>query len=157
MEGAGQGLGRTEGACVRRGQGELKGAACAFPVPAQRQLAPTQLLCINKAAAAPGKAEDAAPVPEGCSGWSRVPAGLGLFLEPVGGVGGCYFTGGKGFGRGLSCVHHVILQGTAELAWSSAAPGPSGAWSGDASSPHRVWGPPVRGRPARVHAAAASL
>lgn len=51
MEGAGQGSGRTEGACVQRGQGGLKGAACAFTVPAGAHPA---ALC-KQGSSSPGK------------------------------------------------------------------------------------------------------
>lgn len=40
----------------------------------------------------------------GCSGWSQVPAGLGLFLESCHGAESWHLPGGKGFGQGLSCV-----------------------------------------------------
>lgn len=38
-------------------------------------------------------------MPEGCSGWSWVLTGLGLFPEAFCGAGGCYFTGWGGEGR----------------------------------------------------------
>lgn len=98
------------------GRGAL-GAACVW-------LAPTQLLCVNRAAAALGRAEDAAVVPEGCLGWFRVPAGLGQFPEPGCGAGACCFTGGKGFGQGLPHVHDV-LRNTAGLGFCS----PWSLWS----------------------------
>lgn len=76
------GRGEDRGCLCAARAGGLEGAACAFPAPARRQLAPTQQLCVNRAAVALGRAGDAAPVPEGCSGWPRVRAGLGLLLEP---------------------------------------------------------------------------
>lgn len=99
--------------------GEGRGGSRGLPAPSLRRLAPTQLLCVNRAAAAPGKAGDAALVPEGCSGWSGVPAGLEPFLEPSCGVGGCCVTGGKGFGRGLPCVHRVVLHSRAGVGCGS--------------------------------------
>lgn len=98
---------------------EGRGGSRGLPAPSLCRLAPTQLLCVNRAAAAPGKAEDAALVPEGCSGWSGVLAGLELFLEPSCGVGGCCVTGGKGFGRGLPCVHRVVLHSSAGVGCGS--------------------------------------
>lgn len=43
-----------------KGKGSSRGAACAFPAPAQRQLEPIQLLCVNRMAVGPGRGEDGA-------------------------------------------------------------------------------------------------
>lgn len=65
-----------------------------------------------------------------------MPAGLGLFLETVTGLRVVISLEGKALVR--ACL---VLSGTVESMWVSAAPSPTDTWSGSASSPHWVWGP----------------
>lgn len=94
------GLGEDRGVPVcGEGRGGLQGGCLRLP-RASPEAAGTHPAALCKQGRQ--RPRDAAPVPEGCSGWSQVPAGLGLFPEPFPGVGGCYFAEGEMLWSGLA-------------------------------------------------------
>lgn len=81
---------------------------------ASSQLVPVQPLCAHRAVAAPERLRVLRMVS------SRVPAGLGLFLEPVTGLRIVISPEGKALVR--ACL---VLSSTVESMWVPAAPSPT--------------------------------
>lgn len=117
---------------AREGPGEDRGCLCAVGAGGLPAGSWCQSSC---SVSSPGKAEGAQDGLQ--QGSSRVPAELGLFLEPVMGLRVVIPLEGKALVR--ACL--VLSSTPVESMWVPAAPSPSGMWSGTASSLHWVWGP----------------